>query len=86
MEKISIEIPVNILRSVKLPPNEINERLKQELAVHLYEQGMLTFGKARELAGMSKWDFHELLGKRKIPRRYDEEELNRDIESLKEFN
>ena len=86
MEKISIEIPVNILRSVKLPPNEINERLKQELAVHLYEQGMLTFGKARELAEMSKWDFHELLGKLKIPRRYDEEELNKDMENLKEFN
>jgi predicted HTH domain antitoxin len=82
MEKIVIEIPENIIRSVKIPPNEINERVKQELAIRLYEQGILTFGKARELAGMLKWDFHILLGKKEIIRRYDMEELERDIDIL----
>ena len=48
MEKVIIEIPEKILRSVKIPPGEINERVKQELAIRLYEQGILTFGKARE--------------------------------------
>ena len=82
MDKIFIEIPENIIRSVKIPPGEINERLKQELAVRLYDQGILTFGKARELAGMLKWDFYKLLGKKEINRKYDIEELNRDLGTL----
>lgn len=86
MEKIIIEIPDKILRSVKIPPGEINERVKQELAIRLYEQGILTFGKARELAGMQKWDFHNLLGKKGIIRKYDMEELERDLKTLAEFN
>lgn len=86
MEKIIIEIPDKILRSVKIPPGEINERVKQELAIRLYEQGILAFGKARELAGMNKWDFHNLLGKKGIIRKYDMEELERDLKTLAEFN
>ena len=82
MEKVVIEIPENIIRSVKIPPGEINERVKQELAIRLYEQGILTFGKARELSGMLKWDFHILLGKKGIIRKYDMEELERDIDVL----
>ena len=65
MDKILIEIPENIIRSVKIPPGEINERLKQELAVRLYDQGILTFGKARELAGMLSGIFLNFWGKRK---------------------
>lgn len=83
MPKVLIEIPEHIIQNVKIPPSEVNERLKQELAVHLYEQGMLTFGKARELAGISKWEFHDLLGKNSIIRRYDQEDLDKDMESLR---
>lgn len=86
MEKVIIEIPEKILRSVKIPPGEINERVKQELAIRLYEQGILTFGKARELAGMNKWDFHNLLGKKDIIRKYDMEELERDLKTLETFD
>ena len=47
MSGITIEIPENITRKVKIPPKEIKLRFKQELAVRLYEKGILTFGKAR---------------------------------------
>ena len=46
------------------------------------DQGILTFGNARELAGMLKWDFFKLLGKKEINRKYDMEEVNRDLETL----
>lgn len=86
MENLVIEIPQSIIRSVKIPPGEINERVKQELAIRLYEQGILTFGKARELAGMLKWDFHNLLGKKRIIRKYDMEELERDMNTLEKLD
>ena len=49
--------------------------LKRELAVYLFQQGKLSFGKAREMADMSAWDFQLMLGSRSIPVHYDVEDL-----------
>ncbi|RLI86055.1 MAG: hypothetical protein DRO98_05960, partial [Archaeoglobales archaeon] len=38
-----------------------------------------------ELAGMTKWEFHELLAKEKVVRRYDLEELEKDEEVVREL-
>ena len=55
-------------------------RLRAELAVALYSQGILPFGKASELAGISRHKFADLLGEREIPRHYSEQELAQDLE------
>lgn len=49
------------------------------------EKGLLSFGKARKLAGLSKWEFHELLAAEGIPRHYDVEELEADLHALEEL-
>jgi predicted HTH domain antitoxin len=51
-----------------------------ELAITLCAQEALSFGKAKELAGMSRYEFGQiLLGKRGIPRHYGREELEDDL-------
>jgi predicted HTH domain antitoxin len=50
-----------------------------ELALALYARGILSFGKARELTGLSKYEFGILLGKRDIPRHYEREDLQDDV-------
>ncbi len=77
--EINLKIPKNIYLALKLPEEEKEKMLLIELAVSLYERGILSFGKARELAKMSKWEFHEELGKRKIERHYDIECLEEDL-------
>ncbi len=72
---ITIEIPENI----KIPKEELENRIKQELALRLYEKGLVSFGQARRISGLSKWEFLELLRKEKIPISYDEEELEEDL-------
>jgi predicted HTH domain antitoxin len=62
-----------------LPEERISEELLLELALALYSQGMLSLGKARELAGMGKYEFGLLLGKRGILRHYGAEELKDDL-------
>ena len=57
--------------------------LKRELAVYLFQQGKLSFGKAREMADMSAWDFQFVLGSRKIPVHYDLEDYEEDRTTLK---
>jgi predicted HTH domain antitoxin len=58
----------------------MESRLRAELTVALYARGILPFGKASELAGISRYGFAELLGQRQIPRHYAEQELAQDLE------
>jgi predicted HTH domain antitoxin len=76
-----MEIAQDILDSARLTPSE----LKMELAVHLYEEGRLSVGKARELADMTLWEFRQLLASRRIPPHYDETDLAEDLATLREL-
>jgi len=77
----TIEISQEILDSARLTTDE----LKTELAIALYAQGRLAIGKARELAGLSLWEFRQLLGARRIAPHYDIAELEEDIATLQEL-
>lgn len=76
----NISIPEDVYAAIKLPDEEKKKLLLNELALSLYQKGYLSFGKARALAKMSKWEFHEELGRRKIERHYDLENLKEDLE------
>ena len=82
MGKMVLEISEDLSEALRIPPQEQSSRLCRELAVRLYEKGMLALGKARELAGMGGWEFHALLGEEGIVRTYDIEELESDLDTL----
>ncbi|MCZ7667684.1 MAG: UPF0175 family protein [Chloroflexi bacterium] len=64
---------------MRLPEKRLREEMLLELAVALYAQEALSFGKARELAGLGKYEFGRILGQREIARHYSEEELEDDL-------
>ena len=76
---ISIEVPREILHATRMTPQE----LKRELAIYLFQQGKLSFGKAREMAGMTVWAFQQILASREIPVHYDVDEYEEDLATLK---
>ena len=76
---VQLHIPDSVARAIRLPEERIAQELLEELAISLYAQGFLSFGKARELASMGKLEFGQLLGKRSIPRHYGREELKDDL-------
>ncbi|RPJ38028.1 MAG: UPF0175 family protein [Planctomycetaceae bacterium] len=76
-----LEVPRDILDSARLSMDD----LKVEMAVHLYAQGRLSIGKARELADMALWEFRQLLGSRGILAHYDESDLDDDIAALRKL-
>jgi len=75
----AIEIPEEVYDSLRLPEDERDGVMREELACSLYDRGVLSFGKARELTELSKREFSELLGERGIERHYTDEELDEDI-------
>jgi len=66
-------------QALRLAPPDAEAEVRKELALALYARGILGFGKARELCGLTKWQFEELLGRRKVVRPYDEDDLAADL-------
>ena len=77
----TLEIPQDILDSSRLTIDEL--RLK--LAISLYRQYRLSMGRARELAGMSLWQFRQLTASQQIEPHYDAADLEEDMATLREL-
>lgn len=77
--RVVIEIP----EGLRIPPGELEERLRVELALRLYEKGIASLGQARRIARVSKWEFLELLAREGIPLHYGEEDLREDLEAAR---
>ena len=61
----------------------IREEIKRELAVVLFQQGKLSFGRARGMAEMTVWAFQQLLGSRGLAVHYDMADYEEDLAILK---
>ena len=82
VETISIEIPREVIHATRMTPGE----LRRELAIYLFQQGRLSFGKAREMAGMTLWTFQQTLASREIPVHYDVEDYEEDLATLRNLS
>lgn len=78
---VAIEIPREVVHATRMSPEE----LRQELAIHLFQQGKLSFGKAKEMTGMTFWAFQQLLGARGISVHYGAEDYEEDLGILKKL-
>ncbi len=79
MNSLTLEIPGEVAQALRLPPQEVQSRLRLELAVALYAQGLLGLGKAAELAGLTLLRFDEELARRNVAMHYDEGDLAEDV-------
>jgi predicted HTH domain antitoxin len=66
MSTVQIEIPEEVLISLKETPETISRELRILAAVKLFELGKLSSGRAAQLAGMSRVEFLILLGRYKV--------------------
>jgi predicted HTH domain antitoxin len=81
---LTFRVPEDIWHAMRLPEHEKHGQLLLELAITLYQRGILSFGKARALAGRTKWEFDEEVGKRKIERHYGEDDVDSDLKYANE--
>ncbi len=79
MKTAALKIPDTVLSATRMTEKEISV----ELAVSLFEKGKLSIGKAKELAGMTLWEFQCLLASRRISVHYGIREYKEDIKTLK---
>lgn len=82
---IILTIPGSLVQEMKLPPDTVKKELQNELAVCLYHRGLLTSAQACRLSGLDRYQFEELLWKRKTPVHYSDKDQSRDIEYAQEL-
>ncbi len=79
-KSLTLEIPGNVVDALRLPELEKLQRLRLELAVSLYSQGILGLGKSAQLANLSRDDMNHVLAERNVPMHYGPEELAEDLQ------
>ena len=78
---MSIDIPTETLRQLVQHPLD----LQREVIVAMYQAGEIMSGKARELLGMSVFEWDGLRKDRGLRGAYDVEDLESDVTTLKEL-
>lgn len=79
---MSVVIPDEILTITRMTEAE----MRQEIAVMLFEREKLTLAQASRFAGMHRVAFQHLLASRQIPVHYGIEDLEQDIQTLREMD
>lgn len=80
MSTVQLEIPEEVLISLKETPETIAKELQILAAVKLFELGKLSSGRAAQLAGISRVQFLLLLGQYQVsPFALTTEELEQDV-------
>ena len=80
-----VTFPDEVVQSLRLSKSTLEHSIKKELAVHLFQMQLLSFGQARQLANLSVWDFLDFLSERKLPLHYDIPEYEEDLKTIEEL-
>jgi predicted HTH domain antitoxin len=84
MAELTVQYPDDLLLASGKTRSALEDQLRFELAVRLFEVGQLSIGKASELAGLSKPRFGEELGRLKIPTiNLDDSEIEAELSALR---
>jgi predicted HTH domain antitoxin len=76
---LTLEIPDEIAKAMRVPEGEKQQRAMLELSCALYARGLISIGKAARLAGVSRFIFGHELTAREIPRHYTKEHARADL-------
>jgi predicted HTH domain antitoxin len=84
MVNVKLQLPKNLIKAVEAPNLQLETALWQKIVLELYREETVSFGKAAELLGVTKWEFTDLLRNKNVPLPYDEDDLEEDLQALKD--
>jgi len=79
--ELIINLPENAFSIMRKKPEDFGQELLEAALCMWYEKGKISQSKAAEIAGMSRFEFLELLKKQQVsPFQYSIEDLNKELE------
>lgn len=82
MQDVLLTLPAASLVGVRIPPRELHNELRRRLASALFSDGILSGAAACRMAGLSKAQFHYLLGEQGIAQPLAAADLDSDLENI----
>lgn len=80
MARVEFQVSDSVLASLRYDPERFSHELRLAAAVKWYERGMVSQGRAAEIAGISRSEFIEALGRFEVsPFQVNAEELITEI-------
>ena len=64
---IEVTVPEEVFTALRKTPQEVARDVRVSAAVDWYAEGLVSQGKASELAGLSRVEFFDELARRKVP-------------------
>ena len=87
METVEVGVPEEVLALLKrsrLGDRPVQEQVRSALAIHLFQEGVISVGKAASIAGEPRANFELLLAGMGIPAvHYDVDDLLEDRETMR---
>ena len=79
MSTLTLQLPEDIMAKLASSPEAASARIKTELALNLYSQGVISHLEACQMSGLTRFEFEDLLSRREIIRPYTVEMLNEEL-------
>jgi predicted HTH domain antitoxin len=67
LAQVLFEFPPSVFSALRKSPDEFAVEMRLAAAIHWFSQGLISQGKAAEIAGVSRAELLEELFRRKIP-------------------
>jgi predicted HTH domain antitoxin len=78
---ITVQVPDALLQDLATSADELDREIRLAAAIHLYSRGLISQGKGAEIAGLSRWDCIQALGRAEVPAcQVTSEELQEEVE------
>ncbi len=78
---ITVQVSDALLQDLATSPEELDREIRLAAAIHLYSRGLVSQGKGAEIAGLSRWEFIQALGRAEVPAcQVTSEELKEEVE------
>ena len=79
---VKIDFPKDVLLAADITESNAPLNIKKYLALYMFKERILSFGKAVDLAEMDKIDFLELAGSKGISLNYDADDYQEDLSAI----
>jgi len=80
MKTITIELPDDVFSALRRSPEEFVREMRHAAAIHWYRQGLISQGKAAEIAGLDRTEFLFNLAQANVDAfQISEEELREEV-------
>ena len=83
---VNMELPRDVLLAADISTVGASAEIMKFLAIQMFKERLISFGKATELTGMDKLTFMELLGRKGISLNYDVDDYEEDLNTLRSLD